>query len=89
MFSGLQKFAPCSERKKMKLTAKKVAKVTNFQKNQNNLQYGCFFSEEFLGALEVFGGVNAYRFDVGKTHADAKTVLQPAQLFQTFGNFER
>ena len=47
------------------------------------------FSEEFLCSRKVVGRVDADGFDIGEADADAIAVLQPAELFEALGLFER
>ena len=47
------------------------------------------FSEEFLCSRKVVGRVDADGFDIGEADADAIAVLQPTELFEALGLFER
>ena len=47
------------------------------------------FFQELLGALEIFRGIDSHGLNVCGSHLDLVSVLQPAQLFQAFCNFER
>ena len=47
------------------------------------------FGKEKLRAFQIFGSVYAHGFHVSKSYFYLKSILQPAQLFQTFGEFER
>ena len=47
------------------------------------------FFQKLLSALEIFRGIDSHGLNVCGSHLDLVSVLQPAQLFQTFCNFER
>lgn len=77
-FQACEKLRPAQSVKIESSHRRKSLIWQNIMNDEIFLQNWHSFFEEFLGALEVFGGVNTHRFDVGKTHADAISVLQPA-----------